>query len=73
MLQPGGTYYVNIDPGVLTTGTGGAAIGAVADATSWTFTVRGAALAAGASQVGVTADGTGDFCTVQGASTTSRR
>jgi pectin methylesterase-like acyl-CoA thioesterase len=67
VLQPGGSYYVNIDPGVLTAGAGGAAIGAVADATSWRFTVRGAALGAGAAVVNVAADGTGDFCTVQGA------
>ena len=67
VLQPGGTYYVNIDPGVLTAGPAGAAIGAVEDSTSWRFGVRGAAPAAGAAVVNVTADGTGDFCTVQGA------
>src|SRR5262245_5496930 len=67
VLKPGVTYHVNIDPGVFTMGNGGPPIGAVADATSWTFTVRSAAPAAGASSVAVTADGTGDFCTVQGA------
>ncbi|HXU00367.1 MAG TPA: pectinesterase family protein, partial [Polyangia bacterium] len=67
VLQPGATYFVNIDPGVLTAGAGGAAIGAVEDATSWRFTVRAAAPAAGATTVNVAADGTGDFCTVQGA------
>jgi len=67
VLQPGGTYFVNIDPGVLTAGPGGAAIGAVGDQASWRFAVRGAAPAAGAAVVAVAADGTGDFCTVQGA------
>jgi pectin methylesterase-like acyl-CoA thioesterase len=67
VLKPGATYYVNIDPGVFIPVVGGAPIGAVADSTSWRFTVRPAALAAGASQITVTADGSGDFCTVQGA------
>jgi pectin methylesterase-like acyl-CoA thioesterase len=66
LLRPGGTYYVNIDPGVFTAGSGGAPIGAVTDATSWRFTVRNAP-AAGASEIAVAADGAGDFCTVQGA------
>src|SRR6185369_12082578 len=67
VLSPGATYYVNVDPGVLTAGPAGAAIGAVEDSTSWRFAVRDAGLAAGAAVVNVTADGTGDFCTVQGA------
>jgi len=67
VLKPGVTYHVNIDPGVFTMGNGGPPIGAVVDATTWTFTVRSTPLAAGASSVAVTADGTGDFCTVQGA------
>jgi pectin methylesterase-like acyl-CoA thioesterase len=66
-LQPGGTYYVTVDPGVFTNGFNGPPIGAVADATTWRFTVRSATLAAGAAQVAVAADGSGDFCTVQGA------
>ena len=37
------------------------------DPSTWRFTVRSAAPAAGASRVAVTADGSGDFCTVQGA------
>jgi pectin methylesterase-like acyl-CoA thioesterase len=67
VLQPGATYYVNIDAGVFTMGAGGPPIGAVKDSTTWRFTVRSAAPAAGASRVTVTADGSGDFCTVQGA------
>jgi pectin methylesterase-like acyl-CoA thioesterase len=67
VLQPGGTYYVTIDPGVFTGGAGGPPIGAAADATTWRFTIRSAAPAAGASRVVVAADGAGDFCTVQGA------
>jgi pectin methylesterase-like acyl-CoA thioesterase len=67
VLSPGGTYYVNVDPGVLTAGPAGAAIGAVGDQTSWRFAIRGAAPAAGAAVVDVAADGSGDFCTVQGA------
>jgi pectin methylesterase-like acyl-CoA thioesterase len=67
VLSPGATYYVNVDPGVLTAGPAGAAIGAVEDSTSWRFAIRDAAPAAGAAVVNVTADGTGDFCTVQGA------
>ena len=67
VLQPGATYYVTIDAGVFTMGFNGPPIGAVADTTSWRFTVRSAAPAAGASAVTVAADGTGDFCTVQGA------
>jgi pectin methylesterase-like acyl-CoA thioesterase len=67
VLQPGRSYVVHIDPGVFVMGPGGPAIGAVADDTSWTFTVRGTALAPGAADVHVIADGSGDFCTVQGA------
>jgi pectin methylesterase-like acyl-CoA thioesterase len=67
VLQPGGSYYVNIDPGVFSVGATGPAIGAATDATTWTFTVRTALPAADAAQLRVTADGTGDFCTVQGA------
>jgi pectin methylesterase-like acyl-CoA thioesterase len=67
VLKPGATYYVNVDPGVFVTGAGGTSIGAVADATTWRFTVRAAPLAAGAAAIHVTPDGSGDFCTVQGA------
>jgi pectin methylesterase-like acyl-CoA thioesterase len=67
VLQPGHTYYVNIDPGVFTNGFNGPAIGAVADDTTWRFTVRSTTLAAGAAQIAVAADASGDFCTVQGA------
>ncbi len=67
VLQAGATYYVTIDAGVFTMGLGGPPIGAVADSTTWRFTVRSAATPAGASLVTVAADGTGAFCTVQGA------
>jgi pectin methylesterase-like acyl-CoA thioesterase len=67
VLQPGKTYYVTIDPGVFTDGFNGPPIGAIADSTSWRFTVRSEAPPAGSDHVAVTADGSGAFCTVQGA------
>ena len=71
VLHAGATYYVTIDAGVfLGTADGaatGAPVGSVWEASTWRFTVRAAAPAAGAAQVTVAADGTGDFCTVQGA------
>jgi pectin methylesterase-like acyl-CoA thioesterase len=63
-LDYGGTYYVTIDPGVLTDTQGFAGI---QDPLAWRFTTKASPPVAGASQVTVAADGTGDFCTVQGA------
>ena len=50
VLQPGKTYYVTIDPGVFTDGFNGPPIGAIADSTSWRFTVRSEAPPAGATR-----------------------
>jgi pectin methylesterase-like acyl-CoA thioesterase len=58
------TYYVQIDPAVLTVadGTFTGIIG-----TSWTFTTKRAAPAPDSARLVVSGDGTGDFNTVQGA------
>ena len=65
-LVPGHAYYVQIEPGVLLDATGATYPG-IADATTWSFSTRASAPAAGASSYTVAADGTGDFTTVQGA------
>jgi pectinesterase len=65
ILGYGKTYYVEIDPGVLTlkdnrfSGTTGK--------TSWRFTTKGLPPAAGSERLVVSADGNADFNTVQGA------
>lgn len=59
------TYYVQIDPGVLTLDDGSFA--GIAGKTGWTFTMKKAAPPAGADRLVVSGDGTGDFNTVQGA------
>jgi pectin methylesterase-like acyl-CoA thioesterase len=65
-LAYGQTYYVTIDPGVLTDGQGFVGI---ADPNTWRFTTRAAPRigAAAPGQITVAQDGTGDFCSVQGA------
>ncbi len=63
-LEPGATYYVQVESGVLLESTGGA-WGGVAD-TAWRFTTK-AGPASGAASVTVAEDGTGDFASVQGA------
>ena len=59
LLAPGKTYYVQLDPGVITGFPG------YADKTSWTFTTKPAPTPA--EKYIIAADGTGDFATLQGA------
>jgi hypothetical protein len=63
-LAYGTTYYVTIDPTVLTDSQGFAGI---QDPEAWRFTTRTSPPAAGTSQLTVAGDGSGDFCTVQAA------
>ena len=60
------TYYVNIEPGVLTDATG-ATFGGISDSTTWSLTTKAAGPAASVASITVAADGSGDFNTVQGA------
>ncbi|MFS2023368.1 pectinesterase family protein [Massilia sp. CT11-137] len=62
LLRYGKTYYVRIDPGVLTV-----ADGSFKGVDDWRFTTKARAPAADARRVTVAADGSGDFDTVQGA------
>ncbi|MCS0630786.1 pectinesterase family protein [Telluria mixta] len=62
LLRYGKTYYVRIDPGVLTM-----ADGSFEGVRDWRFTTKARAPAADARRVTVAADGSGDFDTVQGA------
>ena len=63
LLTYGRTYYVQIDPGVVTC----AGFDGVKDTRGWTFSTKPRPPAAGATRLVVAADGTGDFNTVQGA------
>jgi pectin methylesterase-like acyl-CoA thioesterase len=65
LLTYGRTYYVQIEPGVLTPAGGGFA--GVRGKRSWTFSTKPRAPAADSTRLVVAADGTGDFNTVQGA------
>jgi pectinesterase len=65
LLTYGRTYYVQIDPGVLTLPGGG--FGGVSGKRAWTFSTKSAAPPANRTRVVVAADGSGDFNTVQGA------
>lgn len=65
LLQWGKTYYVQIDPGVLTLADG--SFPGIAGKDGWRFTTKPAPPPAGADRYVVSADGTGDFNTVQGA------
>ena len=65
LLAYGRTYYVQIDPGVLTV-AGGSFTG-VSGTRGWTFSTRSAAPPAGSTRLVVSTDGKGDFNTVQGA------
>lgn len=64
LLEYGKTYYVQVDPGVLTT-RDGAFTGVSGKA--WRFTTKAKGPQAGARRLTVAADGSGDFNTVQGA------
>ena len=65
LLEYGKTYYVQIDPGVLTLGDG--SFSGIAGKTGWTFTTKKTPPPADAERLVVCGDGTGDFNTVQGA------
>ena len=63
-LDYGSTYYVTVDPTVLTDTAG---FPGIVDPQAWRFATKASAPAAGAGAITVAADGTGDFCTVQAA------
>lgn len=65
LLRYGTTYYVQIDPGVLTVADG--SFQGVAGKRGWRFATKAHGPAADARRVTVAADGSGDFDTVQGA------
>jgi pectin methylesterase-like acyl-CoA thioesterase/pectate lyase len=60
------TYYVTLEPGVVTDSSG-APFAGISDANVWRFATKAAAPPAGTTSLTVAADGTGDFDTVQGA------
>lgn len=64
-LEWGRTYYVQIDPGVLTLADG--SFPGIAGKDGWRFATKPAPPPANAGRYVVSADGTGDFDTVQGA------
>jgi pectinesterase len=65
LLEYGRTYYVQVDPGVLTS-TDGSFTG-FSGRSGWTFSTRKRPPPADAARIVVSSDGTGDFNTVQGA------
>ena len=65
LLDYGRTYYVQIDPGVLTLTDG--SFSGISGKSGWTFTTRKSPPPANAARIVVSGDGTGDFNTVQGA------
>ncbi|KAH8900364.1 pectinesterase [Thozetella sp. PMI_491] len=65
MLEYGQTYYVKMDPGVLSLASGPFA--GFNTACGWSFSTKSAGPPPGTSQVLVAADGSADFNTVQGA------
>jgi pectinesterase len=65
LLDYNKTYYVQMDPGVLTLGD--SSFTGITGKTGWTFTTRKAAPPADSQRLVVSGDGTGDFSTVQGA------
>ena len=64
-LNPGESYYVNIEPGVFKSESSNE-FGGFTNGSAWQFSTR-AALPRGRTNLIVAADGTGDFCTPQGA------
>jgi len=65
LLEYGKTYYVSVDPGVLTVPDG--EFKGISDKHSWRFTTKKTSPRAGSERLVVSADGQGDFNTVQGA------
>jgi pectinesterase len=65
LLDYNKTYYVQIDPGVLTLGDG--SFSGITGEKGWTFTTKKAPPRAESKRLVVCGDGTGDFNTVQGA------
>jgi pectinesterase len=65
LLQYNKTYYVQIDPGVLTIAD--ESFKGIAGPSGWTFRTKPRAPAPASARVVVAADGSGDFNTVQGA------
>jgi pectinesterase len=65
LLEYGKSYYVSVDPGVLTVADGG--FRGISDKNSWRFATKMKGPRAGAERITVSADGKGDFNTVQGA------
>ncbi|HVE56921.1 MAG TPA: pectinesterase family protein, partial [Pyrinomonadaceae bacterium] len=60
------TYYLTIEPGVLTDAANAPFVG-FSDPNTFRFTTKTSAPAAGTNVLTVAANGTGDFCTIQGA------
>ena len=65
LLQYSKTYYVQIDPGVLSVPNG--SFKGISGNSGWTFATKKSPPAAASARVVVAADGRGDFNTVQGA------
>ena len=65
-LAYGQTYYVTMEPGVVTDASGAPFIG-FSDPDTWRFSTKAAGPAAGTTALTVATDSTGDFSTVQGA------
>jgi pectinesterase len=65
LLDYNKTYYVQIDPGVLTLSD--SSFSGIAGKTGWTFTTKKAPPPVDSERLVVCSDGTGDFSTVQGA------
>jgi pectinesterase len=65
LLNYNKTYYVQIDPGVLTLADGG--FRGISGSSGWMFTTKKSPPSANSARVVVAADGSGDFDTVQGA------
>jgi pectin methylesterase-like acyl-CoA thioesterase len=60
------SYYVTLEPGVVTDPAGAPYEGFI-EPNAWRFTTRASAPVTGANALTVAADGSGDFCTVQSA------
>jgi pectin methylesterase-like acyl-CoA thioesterase len=60
------TYFVTMEPGVITD-TSGAPFAGISNPNQWAFSTKTSGPAPGTNALTVAADGSGDFCTVQGA------